>query len=270
LLFFALLESSSATQARCAVIAAANPIGGRYDPSFSFAENVELTDPILQRFDILCVLQDVVDPIVDERLAAFVVGSHVRSHPEHSSLLLPSIPEGEEKGGGGGGGMEEKDGEGEGGTGGDDGDDAEGVGELMGDKPMSQLGAAQDDGPEPLDQAMLRKYITYARANVKPILHDLDVEKVRGQHIAHLSLFLFCEYLFSYCKWLLLDSDCCGSYLRPFLFMCVCVCLDCYPVCGAAQCLCSDGGRANCGATHREHHAHVGGLCEDASARPCA
>lgn len=39
------------------MMAAANPIGGRYDPSFSFAENVELTDPILQRFDILCVLQ---------------------------------------------------------------------------------------------------------------------------------------------------------------------------------------------------------------------
>ena len=31
--------------------------GGRYDPTFSLAENVELTDPILQRFDILCVLQ---------------------------------------------------------------------------------------------------------------------------------------------------------------------------------------------------------------------
>lgn len=27
-------------QARCAVIAAANPIGGRYDPSMTFVENV--------------------------------------------------------------------------------------------------------------------------------------------------------------------------------------------------------------------------------------
>jgi len=27
-------------QARCAVMAAANPIGGRYDPSLTFAENV--------------------------------------------------------------------------------------------------------------------------------------------------------------------------------------------------------------------------------------
>jgi len=44
-------------QARCSVVAAANPIGGRYDSSLTFAENVELTDPILQRLDMLCVLQ---------------------------------------------------------------------------------------------------------------------------------------------------------------------------------------------------------------------
>ena len=56
-------------QARCAVIAAANPRGGRYDPMNTFSENVELTDPILQRFDVLCVLQDRVDPVEDERLA---------------------------------------------------------------------------------------------------------------------------------------------------------------------------------------------------------
>merc|ERR1719145_218537 len=68
-------------QARCSVIAAANPVGGRYDSSCTLSENVELTDPILQRFDVLCVLQDVVDPVADERLARFVVGSHMRSHP---------------------------------------------------------------------------------------------------------------------------------------------------------------------------------------------
>lgn len=56
-------------QARCAVIAAANPRGGRYDPMKTFSENVELTDPILQRFDVLCVLPDRVDPVEDERLA---------------------------------------------------------------------------------------------------------------------------------------------------------------------------------------------------------
>ncbi|KAJ8301240.1 hypothetical protein KUTeg_020227 [Tegillarca granosa] len=68
-------------QARCAVLAAANPIGGRYDPSLTFAENVDLTEPILSRFDILCVVRDTVDPVEDEQLARFVTGSHIKHHP---------------------------------------------------------------------------------------------------------------------------------------------------------------------------------------------
>merc|ERR1719273_1365547 len=68
-------------QARCAVIAAANPIKGRYDPSMSFIENVDLTDPILSRFDILWVVRDIVDPVKDEQLADFVVGNHIKNHP---------------------------------------------------------------------------------------------------------------------------------------------------------------------------------------------
>jgi len=76
-------------QARCSVIAAANPIGGRYDPQKSFSDNVALTDPILQRFDVLCVLQDTVDPVNDERLAQFVIKSHGRSHPKkHLAAML--------------------------------------------------------------------------------------------------------------------------------------------------------------------------------------
>jgi len=69
-------------QARCSVIAAANPIRGRYNPTIPFSQNVELTEPILSRFDILCVVKDTVDPVQDELLARFVVGSHLRSHPK--------------------------------------------------------------------------------------------------------------------------------------------------------------------------------------------
>jgi DNA replication licensing factor MCM2 len=55
-------------QARCTVMAAANPIRGRYDASRSFLQNVDLSEPILSRFDILIVLQDTVSPIVDEQV----------------------------------------------------------------------------------------------------------------------------------------------------------------------------------------------------------
>jgi len=69
-------------KARCAVIAVANPSEGRYDSQRTFAQNVNLTDPILSRFDMLCVLRDESDPVQDERLADHVVCSHIRSHPD--------------------------------------------------------------------------------------------------------------------------------------------------------------------------------------------
>ena len=74
-------------QARCSVIAAANPIKGRYDNAMNFADNVELTDPILSRFDILCVVKDEIDKICDEKLATFVINSHIMSHPNSYDTL---------------------------------------------------------------------------------------------------------------------------------------------------------------------------------------
>ncbi|XP_033116539.1 DNA replication licensing factor mcm2-like [Anneissia japonica] len=83
-------------QARCSIIAASNPISGRYNATLTFSENVDLTEPILSRFDILCVVRDTVDPVQDELLARFVTNSHMIHHPsndsetDHSSIELPT------------------------------------------------------------------------------------------------------------------------------------------------------------------------------------
>ncbi|EFA77281.1 MCM family protein [Heterostelium album PN500] len=71
--------------ARCSVIAAANPKKGRYDPSYSLLNNVDLTEPILSRFDIACVVRDTIHPIKDSQLARFVIQSHQRSHPNNTN-----------------------------------------------------------------------------------------------------------------------------------------------------------------------------------------
>lgn len=68
-------------QARCAVIAAANPVEGRYDQSKTLSENITLSDPIIQRFDMLCVMRDIVDPVQDEQMGNFIIDSHIDSHP---------------------------------------------------------------------------------------------------------------------------------------------------------------------------------------------
>lgn len=42
---------------------------------------------LARRFDILCVVKDVVDPVSDGKLAEFVVSSHIRSHPSAQVIL---------------------------------------------------------------------------------------------------------------------------------------------------------------------------------------
>jgi len=125
-------------KARCSVLAAANPIGGRYDPSMTFSENVDLTEPILSRFDILCVVRDTVDPTGDEHLARFVVGSHMRNHPLAEETDV----------------------------------------ERMENIEKKLASATNLAGVEKIPQDLLKKYILYARERVHPKLHDMDQDKV--------------------------------------------------------------------------------------------
>ena len=48
----------------------------------SFNDNVDLTDPILSRFDLLAVVRDEVHEEYDDALATFVINSHIKSHPQ--------------------------------------------------------------------------------------------------------------------------------------------------------------------------------------------
>lgn len=50
--------------ARTSILAAANPIGGRYDRSKSLQQNIQLSAPIMSRFDLFFVLVDECNEVI--------------------------------------------------------------------------------------------------------------------------------------------------------------------------------------------------------------
>ena len=52
----------------------------------NFNDNVDLTDPILSRFDILSVIRDEPQEDVDDALATFVINSHMKNHPTSKKI----------------------------------------------------------------------------------------------------------------------------------------------------------------------------------------
>jgi DNA replication licensing factor MCM3 len=62
--------------ARCSVVAAANPIYGQYNREASIQRNVGLPDSLLSRFDLVFILLDERDPIKDNKVAHHVLKVH--------------------------------------------------------------------------------------------------------------------------------------------------------------------------------------------------
>lgn len=63
--------------ARTSILAAANPLFGRYDKSKSLKNNIHLSAPIMSRFDLFFVLCDDADELLDKHLSQFIVNMHM-------------------------------------------------------------------------------------------------------------------------------------------------------------------------------------------------
>ncbi|MGQ9565881.1 MAG: minichromosome maintenance protein MCM [Candidatus Bathyarchaeales archaeon] len=77
--------------ARTAILAAANPALGRYDPYGNVAENITLPVTILSRFDLIFVLKDLPDKETDTKMSEHILELHRGSAVQAETQISPDL-----------------------------------------------------------------------------------------------------------------------------------------------------------------------------------
>jgi DNA replication licensing factor MCM3 len=163
----------AALNARCSVVAAANPIYGQYDKSRRPQENIGLPDSLLSRFDLLFIVLDQMDPFIDRTLSEHVIKCHSYRRPgtimEPESLSAGNNLNGNDYL------MDQQDGNAENAT-------PVWLRSNPNQSNHNNNASAQLSEFDLLNKEFLRKYIHYAKMRCKPILSDEASDKISNAY----------------------------------------------------------------------------------------
>jgi DNA replication licensing factor MCM4 len=71
--------------ARTSILASANPIGSKYNPSLPVPQNIDLPPTLLSRFDLVYLILDRVDETNDRRLARHLLSMYLDDKPQNAA-----------------------------------------------------------------------------------------------------------------------------------------------------------------------------------------
>ena len=136
---------------RTSVLAAANPVFGRYDDQRSTNENIDFEGTILSRFDLIFIIRDIKDRERDKRLARHIMDLHIN--------IASSTNDARARARGGGLNTGNSNDNGNGNSSGSTGTSA------------------------PISPEMLSKYISYARHRIHPRLTKAACDTLKNHYV---------------------------------------------------------------------------------------
>lgn len=77
--------------ARTSILAASNPVFGRYDKTKALKYNIDISAPIMSRFDLFFIVLDEQNERVDHSIAQHIVNLHKMNHSEFKKMHEKSL-----------------------------------------------------------------------------------------------------------------------------------------------------------------------------------